>query len=596
MDVFTSRPPALHPAERVAEYRARGWWNDEMIDALFRRQVERRGDRVAVVDPPDKTLLTGTAANRWTWAELDSAVDHVAAALLRQGIRPGDLVGVQLPNTTELVVAYLALIRLGAVISPLPVQYREYEIGLLARLASFTAFITAGRIADRDAAASAAAALASVPSVRLILAFGDGLPDGVAALDVSPAGSLDRADVALHLKGFRADPNDCVTVCWTSGTESTAKAVPRSHYDWLAMSWGAVDGAQMTGDDVILNPFPLVNMASIAGSMLPWLRLGATYVLHHPFTLPAFLRQIGEERVTYTLAPPAVLTMLLQNDRLLRQADLTSLRTVASGSAPLAPWMVRGWQEDHGVAVVNFFGSNEGICLLSAPADFEDPEIRAQYFPRYGVEGESWTSRTSEQVSLRLTDLVTGAEITEPGRPGELRIKGPMVFAGYLAGTTDVSPFDEQGYLCTGDVFEIAGERGRYLHHVDRSKDLIIRGGMNIAPAEIESLLLSHPDVAEAAVIGFPDDVLGQRACAVVTPRPGAVVGTDTLLDHLRRLHIASFKLPERFAFVEALPRNPMGKIVKSRLRDMLDAGELAPATDAIRPPGGKPLGHGGAG
>ncbi|MFI1213486.1 class I adenylate-forming enzyme family protein [Streptomyces sp. NPDC020802] len=582
MDVFAIRPASLHPAERVAEYRARGWWTDETINDLLQRQVEQQPDRLAIVDPPDKPDLLGTAANRWTWAELDSAVDRVAAALLRQGIRPGDLVGVQLPNSTELAVSYLALLRVGAVMSPLPVQYREYEIEMLARLTEFTAFITAGRIGDRDSAASVVTALASVPSVRRLFAFGGNLPNDVASLDVSAADSLDRADVARHLECFQANPNDCVTVCWTSGTESTPKAVPRSHYDWLAISWATIDGPELTSDDVILNPFPMVNMASIAGTLLPWLRLGATYVLHHPFTLPTFLRQIAEERVTYTLAPPAVLTMLLQSERLLAQADLTSLRAIASGSAPLAPWMVRGWQEDHGISVVNLFGSNEGICLLSAPADFADPEIRAQYFPRYGSAGERWAGRTSEQISLRLTDLVTGEDITEPGRPGELRIKGPMVFAGYLKGTTETSPFDEQGYLCTGDVFEIAGERGQYLHHVGRSKDLIIRGGMNIAPTEIESLLESHPDVAEAAVIGFPDAVLGQRMCAFVAPRTGCVLDADSLLEHLRGLNIASFKLPERFAFVRVLPRNPLGKIVKSPLRDMLDADDPSPAPHGI--------------
>ncbi|SHI26115.1 class I adenylate-forming enzyme family protein [Streptomyces sp. 3214.6] len=587
MDVFTSRPRALHPAERVAEYRARGWWTDETIDDLLRHQVARRPDRLAVVDPPDKPGLMTLAANRWTWAELDSAVDHVAATLLGSGIRPGDLIGVQLPNSTELVATYLAAIRIGAVVSPLPVPYREYEIGMLAGLAGFRAFITADRIGERNAAETAVAVLEPVPSVGLLFSFGDNPPPGTRRLDVAAADFSDRATVGDHLKHHRPDPNDCVTVCWTSGTESTPKAVPRCHYDWIAISWPTVDGPQLTGDDVILNPFPMVNMASVAGTMLPWLRLGCTYVLHHPFTLPEFLRQIAAERVTYTLAPPAILTLLLQNESLMAAADLSSLRCIASGSAPLAPSMVRGWQEDHGISVVNFFGSNEGICLLGAPADFPDPEIRAQYFPRYGLKGESWSGRTAERVSLRLVDLVTGVEITEPGRPGELYLKGPMVFAGYLEGTTDADPFDDQGYLRTGDVFEIAGERGQYLHYVDRSKDLIIRGGMNIAPAEIEGLLASHPGVAEVAVVGYPDPVLGQRACAVVVVRPGVSLDADQLLGHLRGLRIASYKLPERFVFVPELPRNPMGKIVKPRLRELLAAGRLDTSPSGVVPDAG---------
>lgn len=344
----------------------------------------------------------------------------------------------------------------------------------------------------------------------------------------------------------------------------------RCHYDWLAIAQAPQDGPELTAGDVILNPFPLVNMASIAGTMLPWLRVGATYVLHHPFTLPTFVRQIAEEQVTYTVAPPAVLTLLLHNEELLRDVDFASLRAVASGSAPLAPSMVRGWQERLGISVINMFGSNEGVCLMSAPADFPDPDLRARYFPRYGHDGATWSTRTGDQVSLRLVDLETGEEITEPGRPGELRVDGPTVFAGYLPGTTDAVPFDDQGHLRTGDVFEIAGERGQYLRYVDRCKDLIIRGGMNIAPVEIESLLARHSSVAEAAVVGYPDPVLGEKACAVVAVRPGAAVDAEELLDHLRAQRIASYKLPERFAFVDRLPRNPVGKVIKRTLRERL--------------------------
>ncbi|MEU8124346.1 class I adenylate-forming enzyme family protein [Spirillospora sp. NPDC049024] len=566
MQAGDSRPAALHPSERVADYTARGWWSDETIGDLLNLQVQRRPEALAVVDPPDKRDLTGIGPNRWTWAELDAAVDRIAAQLLRHGVRPGDMVGAQLPNCTELVACYLATIRIGAVISPMPVQYREYELGLLAPLAGLTAFITAGRIGERATAAAALETLRATESPRLLLAFGDDLPDGVVPLDAAPADGDDRSLVADHLSAFRADPNDCVTVCWTSGTESTPKAVPRCHYDWLAISWPTLEGPELTGEDVILNPFPLVNMAAIAGTLLPWLRCGAVYVLHHPFTLPTYLRQIAEEGVTYTLAPPAVLTMLLQNERLLASADLSSLRSIASGSAPLSPSMVRGWQDGHGISVVNFFGSNEGVCLLGAPADFPDPDVRARYFPRYGAPGRQWHGRASEWISLRLVDLATGEDITEPDRPGELRIKGPMVFSGYLPGTAGRDPFDERGYLCTGDVFQIAGDRDQYLLYVDRSKDLIIRGGMNIAPAEIEGLLATHPGVAEAAVVGYPDDVLGQKACAVIVPAPGTRPDADALLQHLRERRIASYKLPERFVFVDALPRNPVGKVLKREL------------------------------
>jgi acyl-CoA synthetase (AMP-forming)/AMP-acid ligase II len=564
MAVFAAPHPrvrALHPPERVARYRELGWWTDDTIDWLFRAQVALRPGETAVVDSPAKTALCGLPARRLTWAELDALVDRLAASLLRGGVRTGDVVGVQLPNIVELVALYLALIRIGAVVSPVPVQYREHELRTLARLAGFDAFVTAVRIGDREAAAAARTTHGGT-----IFALGANPPSGVSALDAMPATADDRALVAHH--PYQADPNHCVTICWTSGTESEPKAVPRCHYDWLAISWVPQDGPELTADDVILNPFPLVNMAAIAGTLLPWLRVGATYVLHHPFDLPTFLRQVGEERVTYTLAPPAVLTMLLQRDELSR--DLGSLRAIGSGSAPLAPSMVRGWQERHGIAIINMFGSNEGICLMSAPADFPDPDVRAQFFPRYGHPDATWSSRVGSWVSLRLVDLETGQEITEPGRPGELRIAGPTVFAGYLPGTTDADPFDDHGYLRTGDVFEIAGEHGQYLRYVDRCKDLIIRGGMNIAPVEIENLIARHPAVAEVAVVGYPDPILGEKACAVVVVRAGVTLTADEVLDHLRAQRIASYKLPERVVFTDALPRNPIGKVTKRTLREQL--------------------------
>src|SRR5207248_2721422 len=191
----------------------------------------------------------------------------------------------------------------------------------------------------------------------------------------------------------------------------------------------------------------------------------------------------------YTVAPPTLLTMLLQRRDVLADADLSSLRVMGSGSAPLPPAMVRGWQE-RGIPVINFFGSNEGAALVSDPATIPGPEERARFFPRPSLPG----------VDVRLVDLESGDDVDQPGRPGELRIAGPTVFAGYLDGTQD--PFDDTGFFCTGDVFEWADEGLQRLHHVDRAKDIVIRGGMNISAAEVEGLLAGHPKIAEVAVVG----------------------------------------------------------------------------------------------
>ncbi|WP_033322833.1 class I adenylate-forming enzyme family protein [Actinomadura atramentaria] len=553
-------PRQLHPAGRVAEYTAKGWWGSDTLDALFRARVRENPGRVAVVDPADKAALVGLDPRRLTWDELDAEADRTAAVLLRRGLAPGDVVGVQLPNTVEQVALYLACWRIGLIVSPLPMQYREHETSQLAKLAGFAAHITVARFGDRAPAAEAVAL-----GLPLVLAYGAGAPAGAVPMDAELA--LPAGPAAAH----DADPNDCVTICWTSGTESTPKGVPRCHNDWLAVASVCAEAPRMTRDDVLLNPFPMVNMAGFAGLFLPWLLVGGVLVQHHPFDLPTFLAQIARERVTYTVAAPALLTMLLDREDLLASTDLSSLTRIGSGSAPLSPAMVRGWQERHGIGVINFFGSNEGAGMLTDPYDVPDPEQRARFFPRYGVPGIAWSTRASTWTHMRVVDLATGEDVEEPGRPGELRIKGPQVFAGYLDGAGLASPFDERGYLRTGDVFEIAGERGEFIRYVDRAKDLVIRGGMNIAAAELEHLLAEHPGVAEVAIVGYPDAVLGERICAVVVPAdPAAPPSLADVTAFLRDRRIASYKLPERLELREALPRNPVGKILKRELRGAL--------------------------
>ena len=562
----------LHAPDKVADYQARGWWSDETVDQLLDRQVAERPDELAVVDPANRAELLGSPARRLTWAELDAEVVSLAARLDDLGLRRGDVLGVQLPNAIELVEVYLAAWSLGIVVSPLPMQYRQREILGMANQAEFAAFVTSATFSGRSPVLDVLDVRDQVPSLRTVAVFGDAaehtdVPGTVEAWVPGAATDAEREQVAQRRASDPNDANDCLTICWTSGTESEPKGVPRAHLEWLAICWATVDAPRVVAEDVLLNPFPMVNMAGINGMFLPWLRTGCVLVQHHPFDLPTFLQQIAVERVTYTVAPPALLWMLLHNEALLAKADLSSLTRLGSGSVPLQPAMVRGWQEKFGIGVINFFGSNEGIGLLSSVEDFPDPDDRAQFFPRYGAPGVTWSSRLADQIGVKLVDPATGAEITEAGVPGELRLDGPTVFAGYLNPEGRANPFDDAGYLKTGDIFEIAGDRDQFLRYLDRAKDLVIRGGMNIAPAELEGLIGDHPDVIDVAVIGDPDEVLGEKVAAVVTLRPGATMELGDLVEFLRSKKIASYKLPERLAVRDELPRNPVGKILKRELR-----------------------------
>ncbi|MBW0114502.1 class I adenylate-forming enzyme family protein [Pseudonocardia abyssalis] len=554
-----------HPPERIAEYVAAGWWHDDAAwtwDALFRARVSERGDAVAVVDPANRESLLGSPPRRPTWVELDAEVDALAAVLAARGIGPGAVVGTQLPNTVELVVAYLAVTRLGAVVSPFPMPWREHELAPLGASAGLRAVVTVGSFGDRRHAAEARASADGWPGDVAVLAWGPDLPAGVESLDGLPAATVPR---------LKQHPADVVTLCWTSGTEATPKGVPRCANSWTVIGRGCAAAPGLTAADVILSPFPLVNMAGFGGIFVPWLLTGATLVQHHPFDLPTYLRQIATERVTYTLAPPALLTGMLRAPGLLDAADLSSLRVVGSGSAPLSGALIREWRDRFGIEVTNFFGSNEGIPLISDQLTVPDPDARAAYFPWFGGPGRTWPNPASAGVCTRLVDLTTGEDVTEPGRPGELRVAGPTIMSGYWGGAGD--PFDDQGFYRSGDVFAIADDDPTLLRYVDRARDIVVRGGMNISPAELEALIVSHPAVAEVAVVGVPDEVLGERTAAVVVLAPDTAAPTlDDLVAMLRERKVASYKLPERLAVVDALPRNPLGKVLKRELRTWLSS------------------------
>ncbi|MFF2549647.1 class I adenylate-forming enzyme family protein [Nocardia sp. NPDC058058] len=555
-----------HPEDTVRDYLERGWWESETIPAVFRRRVTETPDASALTDPANLADLTGAAPRSLSWHGLDDHVIDIAAVLFAQGIRQGDTVAVLLPNSIALTATYLALWRLGAVATPMPASYRRHEMSGIVAATAADAIITAGTLSGRELAEEA---LSVADGGATVFAFGPGIPDKAVALG-DPADTQARDRFRDYETALQVTVNDRITVCWTSGTEAAPKGIPRCHGDWLAVARGVQDGLGITPDSVVLNPFPMVNMAGFAGAFLPWLLAGGHLVQHHPLDLPVFFAQIAEHRVTHTSMPPALLTMLLQNESLRAHADLSSLRTVGSGGAPLPPPVVRRWQEELGIHVLNFFGSNEGVSLLGAPADIPDPTVRAQHLPHYGAPGVEWSTRLAARTAVKLVDVVTGETVTALGGRGELRLRGPAVFGGYLPGTATAEPFDDEGYLCSGDVFELCGPDGRYLRFVDRVKEIIIRGGMNIAPAEIEGLLSDHPGVTDVAIVGYPDEILGEKCCAFVVPAPGATVTLDDLVAHLRSREVASFKLPERLELVAALPRNPVGKLLRRELRDQL--------------------------
>jgi acyl-CoA synthetase (AMP-forming)/AMP-acid ligase II len=210
---------------------------------------------------------------------------------------------------------------------------------------------------------------------------------------------------------------------------------------------------------------------------------------------------------------------------------------------------------------------------LGAPNSIPNLEKRATYFPAFGAVGSNYDIKIVEGMQTKLVDIQTGATITSLNTPGEICIKGPTVFTGYYkAPEANKQVFDEEGFFKTGDVFEMIEDEGeKYYRFVERCKDIIIRGGANIAPATIEALLVDLPKLSECAIVGYPDEDLGERLALFVVPKPDEEITFEEVIAHLRAKKIASYKLPEKLLTIDVLPRNPVGKILRRVLREQVE-------------------------
>lgn len=580
----------LAPEDKIEAYTRAGWWGTRTLWELFRHNVERHHGAEAVVDAFNRADFAHGAPQRLTWTQLAEAVERFSCLLLERGLHRDSVLLMQLPNCVEQFVVYMSCARLGVVVTPVPVQYRENELDHILATTQAAAVVTFARIGKPVGGHAHAEMFARMqprhPQLRDILCWGEGVaptfidvgPETAAPLTAAQRERLVQAD-----RTSAVTANDVFTICWTSGTEAKPKGVPHSHNEWRVTASSIIDAGRIPERARILNPFPLVNMAGICTAIASWLVLGATVVQHHPFTLPVFLRQLREEQIDYTVAAPAVLNMLLQEPELLEGIDFKRLARIGSGSAPVSEWMVRGFADRFGVQIVNYFGSNEGASLYGNDIDLPDPALRSKYFVRPDAEGFSWSVSTTRKVRTRLVDLETGEDIHEAGRAGELRYIGPNIFSGYYgAPELTARAFDEQGYYRTGDLFELAGDRLQYYRYAGRSKDLVIRGGMNISAEEIEGLLLACPGVREVAVVGVPDPIMGERVCACVAVQDGHALSLEGVVRYLHdERHVAAFKLPEYLMTMQALPRNPVGKILKTELRVQAKARYACAQRDA---------------
>ena len=557
--------------------RDQGLWGVDTVDSVFCALVQRWGDRETVVDAVNRAEFLEGSPRRLSFADLNAEVERACVVLSQQGLQPRDVVCVQLPNCVEQFVIYLACARLGLIVSPVPVQYREHELSYILQLVNASAVLTYCPPQGHDHVAMFQQLHASGVGPSRLWAIGG---DGKHAIDWASAMAAVASPTsacAAACAGHQPMADDVFTICWTSGTEARPKGVPRTHNEWFAQGRLAIGLSRVESSDRILNPFPLINMAGFATAFFSWLLTGCTVVQHQPFKLPVFLQQLRDERINHTVAPPAILNAMLNNPALVEGIDFERLKRIGSGAAPLSPWMVGEFERRWGVSVLNNYGSNEGGVMASSEVDVPDAQMRAICFPRTGVAGLQWQGAGLDTVQTRLVDPVSEQDIEQAGIPGELRFAGPTVFGGYIGDPSlNERAFDDQGFYRSGDLFEIAGDRNQYYRYVGRLKDIIIRGGMNISAEEIDALLLSHPKVLDAAAVGYPDASMGERVCAFVVLKPGESLSLQELADFLKvEKKTAVFKLPERLEVVAELPRNPVGKLLKRELRQQLSGEEV---------------------
>jgi acyl-CoA synthetase (AMP-forming)/AMP-acid ligase II len=515
---------------------------------LLRETAAKAPERPAVVDPADRPDLTGTAAQSLSYRELSAAVDAIATGLLDMGLRKDEIVVVQLPNVWELVAMFLAVSRAGGVLSPMPIQWRDNEFQNVKNLTEARFFF-----GMRDFKGADQLAIAE--------------KTGFVALPIERITEMARgaADIA-RLDAIVVDANDIFSLCWSSGTEALSKGCPMSHNNWLFQMNLIPQTAGLHEGDRVLATAPVVNMTGVA-TWLASLAIGGTTLLHHPLNMPLLLKQLMHDQVHFTLLVPALLNMILKLPNL-DQFDFSSVRCIASGSAQPSRWSMEEFKRRWNIEILHAWGQTEGTAVFAGARDVPDFAKRADHFPWWGCPGVEWPSGI-RGVEMKLLDE-GGAECTQPGQVGELVYRGPNVFAGYYK-RPDLakSTFTPDGFCRTGDFFIV-----RDAHHIgffDRKKDIVIRGGFNVSAAEVENLVLTHPGVQEVAAVALPDEIMGEKTCIFVVPKDKAQPPTlEGIVGHLKQIGVAAYKLPEHIEYLEAIPRNPVGKVLKAELRKLL--------------------------
>ncbi|MEH3067013.1 MAG: AMP-binding protein [Aeromicrobium erythreum] len=464
-------------------------------------------DRTAVAD--DHVELT--------FDELDQRATAVAVQLSDLGVRRGDVVAVMLPNRHELVVAMFAAWRLGASMTPVNPAFTSTEL--------------THQLSDAGARVLVAERAVDVPST-------------VTILDVTDLASTTDRD----LVPVEVDDDDLALVIYTSGSTGRPKGVMLDHANVEAMSAQLESFMQITQDDHCLLILPLFHVNALMVSTMTVLRAGGRLTIVGSFSASRFFDQVEQHRPTYFAAVPTIYSLLVSLPDDVRP-DTSSLRFVSCGAAPVSKELLEACTNRYGFTILEGYGLTEGTCA-SACNPLDGPRKLGSVGP--AIPGQ--------QIAIAGPD---GRHV-DVGERGEVLISGPTVMRGYLGNPDATASTIIDGWLHTGDVGWLDDDG--YLTLVDRIKDMIIRGGENLYPKEIEAEISRLEQVLEVAVVGRPDEVMGEVPVAYVTTYPGATLTAEEVVAHCSA-HLMRAKVPVSVQVLEALPKNPVGKIDKPALR-----------------------------